>query len=80
MVRQLLSKKDDPMGTLTAREAEVLELMAQGHTNARIAEQMVVTERAVHKHVGNIFGKLGLPADDAAHHRRVLAVLTYLGV
>jgi DNA-binding NarL/FixJ family response regulator len=62
---------------VTPREREVLELMAEGRSNKAIAERMVVTERAVEKHVTSIFAKLRLPtsADD---HRRVLAVLTYL--
>jgi DNA-binding NarL/FixJ family response regulator len=70
-------RRDDPLGELTPREAEVLELMAEGRSNHGIAEQLVVTERAVEKHVTSIFGKLGLTAttDD---HRRVLAVLAYL--
>jgi DNA-binding NarL/FixJ family response regulator len=67
----------DPLAALTPREREVLELMAEGRTNAAIARHMVVTPGAVEKHVTNIFGKLDLPAtnDD---HRRVLAVLTFL--
>ena len=62
---------------MTPRELEVLELMAEGRSNKAIAERMVVTERAVEKHVTSIFAKLRLPtsSDD---HRRVLAVLTYL--
>jgi DNA-binding NarL/FixJ family response regulator len=68
---------DDALASLTPREREVLELMAEGRTNAAIARHMVVTAGAVEKHVTNIFGKLDLPAtnDD---HRRVLAVLTFL--
>jgi DNA-binding NarL/FixJ family response regulator len=68
---------DDALGSLTPREREVLELMAEGRTNAAIARHLVVTPGAVEKHVTNIFGKLDLPAtnDD---HRRVLAVLTFL--
>ena len=67
----------DPLGGLTARERGVLELMAEGRSNQAIAEQLVITERAVEKHVSRIFGKLGLePAPDA--HRRVLAVLAFL--
>ena len=68
---------DDALASLTPREREVLELMAEGRTNAAIARHMVVTPGAVEKHVTNIFGKLDLPAtnDD---HRRVLAVLTFL--
>jgi DNA-binding NarL/FixJ family response regulator len=68
---------DDPLEALTAREREVLELMAEGRSNAAVAERMVVTERAVEKHVTSIFAKLDLPPtpDD---HRRVLAVLRFL--
>jgi DNA-binding NarL/FixJ family response regulator len=71
------SRRDDPLAELTPREREVLELMAEGRSNAAIAEKLVVTERAVEKHVTSIFGKLNLtPA--AEDHRRVLAVLTFL--
>lgn len=63
---------------LTAREREVLALMAEGRTNKGIAEELVVTERAVERHVTSIFSKLGLTTDDHAH-RRVLAVLRHLG-
>ena len=67
----------DPLAELTPRELEVLELMAEGRSNQAIAEQLVVTERAVEKHVTRIFDKLGLaPAPE--DHRRVLAVLTFL--
>jgi len=62
---------------LTAREREVLSLMAEGRSNSAIAEQLVVTERAVEKHVSNIFWKLDLPAT-SKDHRRVLAVLAWL--
>jgi DNA-binding NarL/FixJ family response regulator/class 3 adenylate cyclase len=79
VVSQLVGRqrRDDPVGQLTPREREVLELMAEGRSNQAIADSLVVTERAVEKHVTSIFGKLRLPAspDD---HRRVLAVLTYL--
>jgi DNA-binding NarL/FixJ family response regulator len=68
---------EDPIEALTPREREVLELMAEGRSNQAIAEKLVVTPRAVEKHVTNIFTKLGLPAS-AEDHRRVLAVLTYL--
>jgi DNA-binding NarL/FixJ family response regulator len=71
------SRKDDPLEELTPREREVLGLMAEGRSNAAIAEQLVVTERAVEKHVTNIFGKLGLAAS-GEDHRRVLAVLRFL--
>jgi DNA-binding NarL/FixJ family response regulator/class 3 adenylate cyclase len=71
-------RSDDPLAALTPREREVLDLMAEGRSNQAIAEKLVVTERAVEKHVTSILGKLRLPAsrDD---HRRVLAVLAYLG-
>jgi DNA-binding NarL/FixJ family response regulator/class 3 adenylate cyclase len=79
VVSQLVGRqrRDDPVADLTPREREVLELMAEGRSNQAIADALVVTERAVEKHVTSIFGKLRLPAspDD---HRRVLAVLTYL--
>jgi DNA-binding NarL/FixJ family response regulator len=71
------TRRDDPLAELTPREREVLELMAEGRTNAAIAERLVVTERAVEKHVTSIFGKLGL-SPGAQDHRRVLAVLTFL--
>jgi DNA-binding NarL/FixJ family response regulator len=79
VVAQLLGRqrRDDPLEHVTPREREVLELMAEGRTNTAIADTLVVTERAVEKHVTSIFAKLGLsPA--AGDHRRVLAVLTYL--
>jgi DNA-binding NarL/FixJ family response regulator len=69
---------DDPVAWLTPRERETLELMAEGRSNQAIAQRLVVTERAVEKHVTSIFGKLGLPAT-AEDHRRVLAVLVFLG-
>jgi DNA-binding NarL/FixJ family response regulator len=70
-------RRDDPLEALTAREREVLELMAEGRSNLAIAEQLVITERAVEKHVTSIFSKLDLPPT-AEDHRRVLAVLTFL--
>ncbi|GAA5171777.1 MULTISPECIES: response regulator transcription factor [Amycolatopsis] len=76
VVSQLMNRRD-PLDALTAREREVLHLMAQGHDNAAIARQLVVTERAVTKHIGNIFRKLDLPPTDSGH-RRVLAVLAYV--
>jgi DNA-binding NarL/FixJ family response regulator len=81
VVAQLLGRRrrTDVLEDLTPRESEVLGLMAEGHTNAAIAERLVVTHGAVEKHVRNVFLKLGLPQTDQ-HHRRVLAVLTYLGV
>ncbi|MGW4028463.1 response regulator transcription factor [Streptomyces sp. NPDC004838] len=79
VISQLLSRRsqDKPMGGLTPRELEVMELMAQGRSNAAIASQLTVTERAVAKHTSNIFAKLGLPVSDD-DNRRVLAVLAYL--
>jgi DNA-binding NarL/FixJ family response regulator/class 3 adenylate cyclase len=79
VVAQLVGRRrrDDPLGELTAREREVLELMAEGLSNHGIATRLVVTERAVEKHVTNIFAKLGLAAA-ADDHRRVRAVLTLL--
>jgi DNA-binding NarL/FixJ family response regulator len=71
------SGQDAALETLTPREREVLELMAEGHTNAAIARTLVVTLGAVEKHISNIFAKLDLPATDD-DHRRVLAVLTFL--
>lgn len=70
-------RQDDLIGTLTPRERQVLELMAQGHTNVAIAERMVVTEGAVEKHTQRIFAKLGLLPDSTVH-RRVRAVLAFL--
>jgi DNA-binding NarL/FixJ family response regulator len=67
----------DPLDALTPREREVLGLMAEGRSNKAIAVRLVVTERAVEKHVTSIFGKLRLPAS-SEDHRRVLAVLAYL--
>ena len=81
VVSQLLARRarDEPVRRLTPREREVLALMAEGRTNAGIAARLVVTEKAVSKHINNIFAKLDLyrGGDD---NRRVLAVLTYLNV
>ncbi|MEU1077394.1 MULTISPECIES: response regulator transcription factor [unclassified Streptomyces] len=79
VISQLLSRqaRESPVGALTPRELEVMELVAQGRSNAAIAQQLVVTERAVAKHTSNIFAKLGLPVSDD-DNRRVLAVLAYL--
>ncbi len=79
VVSQLVGRRrrDDPLGGLTPREREVLELMAEGRSNHGIAERLVVTERAVEKHVTSIFGKLRLPPAPE-DHRRVLAVLAFL--
>jgi DNA-binding NarL/FixJ family response regulator len=79
IVSQLVGRRrrDDPIDQLTPREREVLGLMAEGRSNSGIAEQLVVTDRAVEKHVTSIFSKLRLPAA-SEDHRRVLAVLVYL--
>lgn len=80
VVSQLLVRRHSgPLDRLTPREREVLELMAGGRSNAGIAGQLVVSESAVAKHINNIFAKLDLPKADA-DHRRVLAVLSFLGV
>ncbi len=70
-------RRADPLATLTPREREVLGLMAEGRSNSAMAEALVVSERAVEKHVTSILAKLGLPPA-AEDHRRVLAVLTFL--
>ncbi|HEV3001083.1 MAG TPA: response regulator transcription factor [Solirubrobacteraceae bacterium] len=70
-------RREDPLDALSPREREVLALMAEGRSNVAIASELVVTERAVEKHVTSIFSKLGLTAG-AETHRRVLAVLAYL--
>ncbi|MDF5751583.1 response regulator transcription factor [Spongiactinospora sp. TRM90649] len=80
VVEQLVSRHrqpDDPLIQLTARERDVLRLMAEGRTNLAIAERLIIAERTVEKHCTSIFGKLGLEAGPH-DHRRVLAVLRYL--
>ena len=79
VVSRLLGRRrdDDPLAALSPREREVLEQMAEGRSNAAIAERLVVTDRAVEKHVGSIFSKLDL-ASAPEDHRRVLAVLRFL--
>jgi DNA-binding NarL/FixJ family response regulator len=77
VVRQLLGRRRDPLSSLTAREREVLALMAEGRSNTAIARRLVVTEAAVAKHIGSVLTKLQLPPD-ADDHRRVRAVLAYL--
>jgi DNA-binding NarL/FixJ family response regulator len=80
VVKQLLvrSRKKDPLATLTPREREVMAAMAEGRSNAGIGAELVIGPAAVEKHISSIFLKLGLRAEDG-EHRRVLAVLRYLG-
>ena len=79
LIEELLGRRrrDDPLAVLTAREREVLALMAEGRSNSGIAHQLWITEGAVEKHVRSIMGKLRLPATPE-DHRRVLAVVTFL--
>jgi DNA-binding NarL/FixJ family response regulator len=79
VVAQLLTRhaNDEPLTALTAREREVLGLMAEGRSNAAVAKQLFVTEKAIAKHINNIFAKLGLPPSED-DNRRVLAVVAYL--
>ena len=77
VVRELLTRRTDPLARLTPREREVLELMAEGRTNAAIAGRLVIGVGAVEKNVTAIFQKLGLE-DSGDDHRRVLAVLAFL--
>jgi DNA-binding NarL/FixJ family response regulator len=79
VVSQLLARarRGDPLDDLSPRERQVLSLMAEGRSNGAIAARLVVTERAVEKHVSSIFAKLRLPPTEG-DHRRVLAVLRYL--
>jgi DNA-binding NarL/FixJ family response regulator len=79
VISQILARRSrrSPLGELTPREREVLALMAEGRTNAAIARRMVITSKAVSKHIARIFDKLSLPPSDD-DHRRVLAVLAYL--
>ena len=78
VVAQLLRRRDDEaLAKLTEREQDILELMAEGRSNAAISAKLYLSPKTVETHVGSIFAKLGLlPAAD--DHRRVLAVLTYL--
>ena len=80
VVAQLLAgqRREHALAALTARERQLLGLMAEGHSNPAIAQRLVVSASAVEKHIGNVFAKLGLPPDDS-QHRRVIAVLAYLG-
>jgi DNA-binding NarL/FixJ family response regulator len=73
----LVARRADPLATITPRERDVLQLMAEGRSNAAIAEALVVSGGAVEKHVSNIFAKMNLP-DLGTDNRRVLAVLAWL--
>ncbi|MDX3227255.1 response regulator transcription factor [Streptomyces sp. ME19-01-6] len=77
VIHQLVKLRHDPLERLSAREKEVLSLMAEGRSNANLAAQLFISEAAVNKHIGNIFNKLDLPVDTDGH-RRVLAVLAFL--
>jgi len=77
VVAQLIGRRNDPLASLTPREREVLQLMAEGRTNAAIAESLFIGVGAVEKNVTSIFGKLTLE-DSGIDHRRVLAVLAWL--
>jgi serine/threonine-protein kinase PknK len=81
LVQELLTqqRRADPLAVLTAREREVLSLVAEGRSNSGIAGRLYVSEGAVEKHVRSILGKLNLSATDE-DHRRVLAALTYLDI
>lgn len=72
------NRADSPLAALSARELDVLRLMAEGRANNGIAKELFVSAKVVEKHVASIFAKLGLPGDATVHHRRVLAVLAYL--
>jgi DNA-binding NarL/FixJ family response regulator len=78
LIERPRGQRRDAIATLSERELDVLKQMAEGRSNNGIAAQLFVTPKAVEKHIANIFGKLNLHADTAEHHRRVLAVLTYL--
>ena len=78
VVKQLLVRRRDPVAALSPRERDVLELMAEGRSNASIAAALTVTPAAVEKHTQRIFAKLELYPDDTASHRRVAAVLRFL--
>lgn len=77
VIRQLMRDRTDPIRRLTAREREVLGLMAEGQSNAAISRNLLITGAAVSKHIANILAKLDLPPTQD-HHRRVMAILAYL--
>ncbi|MFI5916081.1 response regulator [Dactylosporangium sp. NPDC051541] len=77
VIRRLLGRRAEPLAGLSAREREVLAVVAEGHSNTAIARRLHLSEAAVAKHIGNIFAKLTLPPTEDSN-RRVLAVLMYL--
>ncbi|MFJ7204620.1 response regulator [Streptomyces sp. NPDC098789] len=77
IVSRMLNRGTRPLDRLTAREREVLDLMAQGHSNRSVSALLVISERAVEKHAASVFAKFGLPATEA-DNRRVKAVVAYL--
>lgn len=80
VIRQLIAAKSEPdttLATLTERERSVLELIAQGHSNASIAAELYISQSGIEKHISTIFMKLDI-APSATHNRRVVAVLTFL--
>lgn len=78
LIERPSSSRRDLLATLSDRELEVLRLMSEGRSNAGIAGLLFVAAKSIEKHIASIFMKLGLPSDTAEHHRRVLAVLTFL--
>ncbi|GAA2795639.1 response regulator transcription factor [Saccharopolyspora taberi] len=78
LVERPRGREEKALAELSEREEEVLKLMAEGRSNPGIAGQLYISPKAVEKHVASILSKLGIPPDDTGHHRRVLAVLTYL--
>jgi DNA-binding NarL/FixJ family response regulator len=78
LVQNPSERTDSPLAKLTDRELDVLRLMAEGRSNTAIAKELYVSVKVVEKHIASVFTKLGLPNDQTMHHRRVLAVLTYL--
>lgn len=80
VVSALLVRRPDPLAALTPREREVLGLVAEGRANTAIARHLVLSQGAVEKHISSIFDKLGLARERGDDHRRVLAVLAWLGL
>ncbi len=72
-------RDDGPLAALSARERDILALVAEGLSNASIADRLYLSKRAVEKHINSVFAKLSLGADDTAVSRRVAAALLYLG-